>query len=159
MKTLMVSDVARATGVGAPTLKSWCAMGLVKPVIPGEGTGRHRRFGVVDTLAISICRALRTRGLSLRTVGAALQVLTSFTEEQLLQAFRDGRRYIVLTQDRALGGLMSREEALGQTREQAQEDGLLSIIVDVKVLYDKVCAEIDGLNRTEAATARRLCMS
>ncbi len=149
MRTMMTGDVARVVGVSEGTVKSWCKQGLIRPVIPADGPGVHRRFSLVDVLAVALARGLRARGVPLKVAGVALEILRGFTEADLLRAFEDGRRYILIG-DHAPNGLVNREEAFGRDFDQAHEDDLLPTIVDVKVLYDKVCAKIGGPVRNRA---------
>src|SRR5579871_1550798 len=158
MQTLSSTELSQVLAVPVPTVQSWARRDIIRPVVPGRGTGNHARYAIVDVLAVALARGLRARGVPLKMASMALDVLRGYTEAELCQAFEEGRRYIVLTQDGAHGGLVGREQVFGQSTDQAQEDGLLPVVVDVKVFYDRVCSKIDGLNRngTEAATAGRV---
>ena len=150
MQTMTSSAVARVLGVPVPTVQAWVRRGLIRPVIPGTGTGHHGRYSIVDVLAVAMARALRARGLSLKTAGAALEILRGYSEADLLREFSAGRRYIALTEGGATDGLVSREEAM----DQAPAEELLPTVVDVAALYHRVAGRMADRRELEVAGAR-----
>jgi len=92
------------------TLDYWCKTGVIRPVVPAGGKGRHRMFRAVEVLAVLVGRGLRAKGHSLRVAGDAMDFVMQHSEQELQAAFKQGRRYLLLCCDEVATHLMSRED-------------------------------------------------
>ncbi len=147
-ETVTTGSVTRATGVSSETLNAWVKASLIRPAVPGAGTGHHARFDVMDVLAVAVAKGLRSRGHSLQAASAVLEVLRGLTEEGLLREFDAGNTCVVLCGDRALDRLRSWDD-VSLIAGGPQADAFL-VLIDVKAIYHQVREKIDAPVRDRA---------
>ena len=61
----------------------------------GEGRGNHRKFSVVQAVALKYAKNWAAERASLLLVRGIVEFLTSFTEEELLAEFEAGRKILI----------------------------------------------------------------
>ena len=70
-------QAARIARVSYRRLDYWARKGFIKPTIRDpHGRGNYRLYSVLDILALRVAKRLRDQGVSLRTIGRAVQALT-----------------------------------------------------------------------------------
>lgn len=92
MAELSTADVLEITGLTEDALRNWCEQEIVVPINSGEGTGRHRRFSLMQTLGLAVGNAVRTseRGCVLSYVQSVVTVFEALSEKKLQNHFDNG---------------------------------------------------------------------
>ena len=90
MKMLTSGDLCRITGVDQATLQRWISNGYLQPSNNGKGTGVHRRYSLMDAVAVSYAEFLRREGWGSEHVADALRLLSSLSENELCAKFKEG---------------------------------------------------------------------
>jgi DNA-binding transcriptional MerR regulator len=97
MKTNLLSsaDILEVTGLTPKQLQIWCEVGVVQPQ-GGNGRGDHRRFTVMQTLALSYARLWSMSGATTPLLRSVVEFITGFTEDELLAEFKAGRKLLIV---------------------------------------------------------------
>ncbi|MEV7729984.1 HEAT repeat domain-containing protein [Streptomyces sp. NPDC087917] len=114
---MLIGDVARRSGVSARMLRHYDSLGLVRPT--GRTRGGYREYSDEDIRRIFHIESLRSLGLSLREVGAALDD-PGFTPSELVEDL------IRQTRERIAGEteLLTRLSRIGAAEPTGWEDVL-----------------------------------
>jgi DNA-binding transcriptional MerR regulator len=88
-RLLTAADVVEAAGIAARELQTWCEQGALVPVEGGGGTGKFRRFTVMQTLGIAVACKVRQspRGCVLGYVRMLVDAFGVMDEERLRKHF------------------------------------------------------------------------
>ena len=131
-----VKRVLAITGVRYQTLNLWAKTGLVQPSIANAaGTGTERVYSFRDLVALKVAVALRSGGVSTKSLRRVLRFLQEHTEYQspLSEA-----RLVVTTNDVLL--VQSNEDLISTLRKPGQS--YLAFVLDLpKAIVDVVEAE------------------
>lgn len=130
----------------AKTLDNWCASGALTPATAGNGTGRHRVFRVLpDVLAIAAGRGLRANGFNFDVAAAVMRTISTFTEEQILQAFSEGRTCMSFFGTHVMPRLCRPDRVYAAIAEfeENNDTALHPSALDLKRLYDNILRTID----------------
>ncbi|MFB6556083.1 HEAT repeat domain-containing protein [Streptomyces sp. NPDC056405] len=137
---MLISDVARRSGVSARMLRHYDSLGLVRPT--GRTDGGYRDYSDEDIRRIFHVESLRSLGLSLREVGRALDD-PGFTPSELVgDLVRQSRERIAAETE-----LLTRLGRIGAAEPAGWEDVLQTV------------ALLQALGSKSAATRQRAALS
>lgn len=92
---LSSGDVAEIAGIPMNTLDRWVAAGLLGPANSGRGHGTHRRYGLVEALAVATGARYRAAGAGADRVAGVVKFLAGLTLERLEADLEAGRTFPV----------------------------------------------------------------
>ena len=91
-RLLSSGDLMEVTGVDHNDLNLWCRRGLLTPVEGGGGLGSHRRFTVLQAVAVAyVVRYKEHIGAHYRWAEKAMRGLLAMREDRLRAAVAAGR--------------------------------------------------------------------
>jgi hypothetical protein len=92
---LSTGDVVRVTGIAPMMLNRWCLDGLIQPLNEGQGTGVHRVFTLMETIAVAAGVRYREEGARPERVHGVVRLLGSMTLERFEQHLSQGETFPV----------------------------------------------------------------
>ena len=134
----------------AKTLDNWCVLGIIRPTVEAQGTGRHRLFALLpDVLAIAAGRGLRANGFEFDTAAAVMRTIMSFSEEQILAAFAEDATCLTFIGPNVLPKLLRADgvSAAVEEFESNNTSGLHPSAIDLRRIYNNVLASISDEDR------------
>ena len=128
MRLLSSGDVCEIAGIPSATFDEWCRKGIVKPKAGGKGLGNHRRFTLMQTVAIALAVELRKaeRGCALSFAGQVIKAVGSMTEKELVNYFEnDATRFMTVCKGQVV-----------------MDRSFYEHLVDLQVIYTRVKVKV-----------------
>lgn len=121
-------ELKKVTGISKRVADAWEKTGIIDATERGgRGRGRHRRFSLVQVVAVAVARAIRKHGAGLEVARAAVKTITRLDESELRAAVMTGRDKLLLIGGTAADELQTADEAI-RLREVGEH---LVTLVDV----------------------------
>lgn len=152
---LSLGEVAEIAGIPLTTLDRWVSNGLVTPAHSGGGPGNHRRFNLVQAVAVVCGAAHRAVGLQGQWVEAVVRAVADLSLKQLDRALDAGETLVVpLVGDEPPYGLLLPPTKKDEVTEQLTLDACLRRVLDGAAELAKRPANRTGRNRALAVVRR-----
>lgn len=145
---------SRKSKMTPKTIDNWTRAGVICPIVPAGGSGRHRVFSAVDILGIALARGMKAQGYPLTAAVNAADVLRRYTEEQLQECFKEGLTCMLILGSQVMPRLVSEGTARDSIDDFEQKNSvdpnpvfLHPTAVDVGQLYRDICRKAEGLRK------------
>lgn len=159
MKYLSAGDVleclsSKKKKFSYTTLNNWIRRGVITPLRDAEGTGHHRVFSLIDTLALAAGHGLTGNGYSSKVAREVTAIIQAMTEEELLKNFAKGKTCLMIvgkaSKTAQVAPVLMPKDAIVDNTEHidyaaAAQYGLTPTALDVKQLYDNIVTRIEDV--------------
>jgi hypothetical protein len=145
-RSIRLPEAARLFGVNYETAKRWILLGL----LPSSRNASPRQEHILDLrglLAIGLVRLLRSRKVSMPTIGRLTGFLEGVSVDELEQAFARGEVLLVSAGESFPPRLMNPQSIVANRSDQ---DGLL-VAIDLEVTYRHVSSVFSQENAKSSA--------
>lgn len=91
---LSSGDVCRIAGVYQVMLDRWVTTGMLTPTTNGRGTGNHRRFSLMQCVAVAYGRQWQAIGSGVPLVATVVEFVANLDEAEMLERFEEGKTVV-----------------------------------------------------------------
>lgn len=93
--SLTTTDLISTTGYSKKQIRNILAWGLITPDTKSDGTGHFNYFGLMQALAMVFIGSWAEKGFSRKTAEPLFDFVLNHSEEELLEAFAEGRTHVL----------------------------------------------------------------
>jgi hypothetical protein len=138
-------DVLRITGLPQTTLNRWSD--LVRPVNNHAGHGNHRKFSVMQTLALAYAKVWADQGCGFPWVREVVKFVANLSQDDLETHLNAGRRLLIPMPEHLGGSHLVEPQWYDDPKQRA-----LSQALDLGHCYATVMSQV---NRLESRNGKR----
>ena len=150
MNLIQSGDVREIAELAPSTFDEWCRDGIITPEQGGDGQGDHRRFTVMQTVAVTFGNQLRKRdGVALKFVKDVIEYIASLSCADVEKVFEKGRTHVFPAKPFQLMGAWS-----GCGDEFNLEETYHSVMAKIDRIANRQTAPTRGRTRGLIETAK-----
>ncbi len=136
-RLLGTGEASKLSGAQIGTIKKWCVVGIVSPVVDGQGKGTRRAFSTLQILGLTYAQLFSRIGATGELLKSIVDFFALRSPEKLAKELDAGNKFL----------LIDPSGRVKLVAAQAQERELSTLSVNVANQYRKLLEDIAAIEK------------